>query len=63
MMEYTDEDFIRFEFDGPPVIIQCVNCGAYSQTRENVVHHKGCRPGDMARWTKFFEKMNEEENP
>lgn len=60
-MSYTDKDFTTIECDGEFVAIQCVNCGAYAQTREGVRHHKNCGPGESARWEKTYEEANEED--
>ena len=29
---------------------QCNDCGAHADSKENIVHHDSCTPGESKRW-------------
>ncbi len=41
-----------------PGVIQCNDCGAHADTKENVVHCATCVPGETKMWEKFYARAN-----
>jgi len=41
-----------------PGVIQCNDCGAHADTKENVVHHASCKPGESKVWEKLYAQDN-----
>ena len=37
---------------------QCNDCGAHADSKENVVHHKSCTPGESKRWEEENETLD-----
>ena len=54
-MKYTQNDFELIDNIG----FCCVNCGAFSETIEDIKHHKDCKPGESERWVKYYEEAEE----
>lgn len=42
-------------------IIQCDDCGAFSYSKETVVHHKTCKPGESEHWEKLMSDFYDED--
>ena len=39
----------------------CDNCGAYSESVEDIIHHPTCQKGEAKKWEEFYSKTNGEE--
>jgi hypothetical protein len=37
-------------------IFQCVDCGAYAKSKEQIKHYITCSPGEAKRWEEYFSK-------
>ena len=42
-----------------PGVCQCNDCGAYADTKENIVHHDTCKPGESRKWAGFYAEEEE----
>lgn len=58
MPEYQKSDFECVMAD----IWQCVNCGAHASAIDKIAHFAGCEPGEAAKWEKFYEYAEEEDD-
>ena len=37
---------------------QCNDCGAHADSKENVVHHGSCTPGESKKWEEIWRNLN-----
>jgi hypothetical protein len=50
------------DYEGAEEIWSCNDCGAHAGTKEGIVHHKSCQPGESARWKEFYSQQPEDED-
>ena len=39
-------------------VVQCNDCGAHADTKENVSHYDSCNPGESKKWEDFYNEEN-----
>lgn len=49
---YTEIDDVGFV---------CNDCGAWGMTPEEVAHYPTCKPGESARWQKYYEEAADDD--
>jgi hypothetical protein len=47
---------VATEIQGLAPVWQCNDCGAYADKPDKVKHHATCKPGESARWQKYYEE-------
>lgn len=58
-MTVSAEEAKELDLDGP--IVVCNDCGEFAHTEATVKHAKTCVDGESAKWEKFYNEANKEE--